>query len=112
VSVRIDGALDCHPPATRLSAYRILQESLSNAMRHAPGSSVAVELTRSPGELRLRVRNGPGGAPEGPPGSGHGLIGMRERAALLGGTLEAGPDGDGFQVTAVLPDITPTEEES
>ncbi|MFI9591954.1 sensor histidine kinase [Nonomuraea sp. NPDC052265] len=92
------------PQAVGLSAYRIVQESLSNAMRHAPGSSVTVEITRDDGTLRLRVANGPGLSLAAAPGAGQGLVGMRERAALLGGTLDAGPArGGGYQVSAALP---------
>ncbi|NRQ33474.1 sensor histidine kinase [Nonomuraea sp. NN258] len=92
------------PQAVGLSAYRIVQESLSNAMRHAPGASVAVGVARDDDGVRLRVANGPGARPGDSPGAGHGLVGMRERAALLGGTLDAGPvAGGGFQVTATLP---------
>ncbi|WP_219463041.1 sensor histidine kinase [Nonomuraea rhizosphaerae] len=92
------------PSAVGLSAYRIVQESLSNAMRHAPGSTVTITLARDGDSLRLRVRDGGGSAPGGPAGAGHGLAGMRERAALLGGTLEAGPAANGgFQVSATLP---------
>ncbi|HET6708330.1 sensor histidine kinase [Amycolatopsis sp.] len=93
-----------------LSAYRIVQESLSNAMRHAPGSAVELELGYEPGTLRIRVGNGParrpGRVPEGREGAGggHGLLGMRERAAMLFGTLTAGPTGSGgFEVVALLP---------
>ncbi|MEU7742474.1 sensor histidine kinase [Nonomuraea sp. NPDC049158] len=92
------------PPAVGLSAYRIVQESLSNAMRHAPGATVTVAVARADDALRLHVTNGPGAAPGGPEGTAQGLVGMRERAALLGGTLEAGPiEGGGFQVAARLP---------
>jgi signal transduction histidine kinase len=104
VLVKRAGSLDGLPPAVGLSAYRIVQESLSNAMRHAPGAAVAVDLARDRDELRLRVANGPGAAESGPPGAGQGLVGMRERAALLGGTLDAGPaQGGGFEVRATLP---------
>ncbi|MFL6124872.1 sensor histidine kinase [Actinophytocola sp.] len=88
-------------PGVELAAYRIVQEALTNARRHAPGAAVDVEL-RYGGELRVRVRdNGPGTATP----AGHGLAGMRERAAAVGGTLRAGPvDGiGGFLVEAVLP---------
>ncbi|MFI6598326.1 sensor histidine kinase [Nonomuraea sp. NPDC050536] len=92
------------PPAVGLSAYRIVQESLSNAMRHAPGATVTLRIAHEPGEVRLRVANGPGTRPGGPEGAGQGVVGMRERAALLGGTLEAAPTRDGgFEVLAVLP---------
>jgi signal transduction histidine kinase len=95
-----------------LSAYRIVQESLSNAMRHAPGSSVQVKLYYGTAALIIEVRNDrclPDGQTRadggvGGHGSGHGIIGMRERATMLGGTLQAGPAGDGeFLVTAALP---------
>ncbi|MCK2218922.1 histidine kinase [Actinomadura sp. ATCC 31491] len=110
VVVKRSGPLDGLGPAVGLSAYRIVQESLSNVMRHAPGAAVAIELAREGEELRLRVANGPGTAPGGPPGAGQGLVGMRERAALLGGALEAGPaPGGGFEVRARLP---VTEESS
>ncbi|MGV9307501.1 sensor histidine kinase [Nonomuraea sp. NPDC003727] len=103
VRVKRSGELEEVPTAMAVSAYRIVQESLSNAMRHAPGSAVAVEVAWS-GGLRVRVANGPGRGPGDAPGAGHGLIGMRERATLLGGSLEAGPtEGGGFEVEAVLP---------
>jgi signal transduction histidine kinase len=96
-----------------LSAYRIVQESLSNAMRHAPGATVVVDIGRDDGGLRLHITNGPGVSPAGPPGAGQGLIGMRERAALLGGTLDVGPvPVGGFQVTATLPVDDTTERGS
>jgi signal transduction histidine kinase len=91
------------PPAVGLSAYRIVQESLSNAMRHAPGARVTVRVTRTPAELRVRVSNGPGVRPGTQAGAGHGLIGMRERVAVLNGTLEAGPSAYGFKVEARIP---------
>jgi signal transduction histidine kinase len=90
-----------------LCAYRIVQESLSNASQHAPGAAVSVSVDHDGGVVLLRVANGPAG-PAGPspgePGSGHGLTGMRERVALLGGSLSAGPSAaGGFVVSAVLP---------
>ncbi|MFE0156232.1 sensor histidine kinase [Nonomuraea sp. NPDC059007] len=92
------------PQAVGLSAYRIVQESLSNVMRHAPGATVSLEVAREGDELVVRVANGPGARPaESSAGAGHGLVGMRERAVLLGGTLEAGPIADGFEVVARLP---------
>jgi len=95
------------PPAVDLAAYRIVQESLTNVIKHAgPAATATVELRHSPGELRVEVTDtglGPGPAPV-TGGAGHGLIGMRERAASVGGTLQAGPGPDGgFRVTAVLP---------
>ena len=95
------------PPGVGVCAYRIVQESLSNASQHAPGAAVTVSVGHDAGAVLLRVANGPGGA-AGPPGNengpGHGLTGMRERVALLGGSLSAGPAPDGgFVVSAVLP---------
>jgi signal transduction histidine kinase len=105
VTVAVTGTPRPLPPGVELSAYRIVQEALSNAMRHAPGSDVRVELAYHPTRLELRVVNGPARAqPRHIPGAGHGIPGMRERAAMLGGELAAGlrPDG-GYVVTAVLP---------
>ncbi|MFC9972919.1 sensor histidine kinase [Spirillospora sp. NPDC127200] len=108
VTEQRSGDLDGLPPGVALTAYRIVQEALSNAMRHAPGSRVGLTAERADGILRLEVANGP--SPPGrrptptPPGGGHGLVGMRERAAMLGGTLTAEPTPEGgFTVTATLP---------
>jgi signal transduction histidine kinase len=124
VTCAVSGTARDLPEGVDLSAYRILQEALSNAMRHAPGSAVRVELAYAPSSVIIKVRNdggpaGPGGRshpdggvtgnglhPAGPAGGGQGIIGMRERTAMLGGQLEAEPTDDGgFLVTAVLPDI-------
>jgi signal transduction histidine kinase len=94
------------PPGVDVSAYRIVQEALSNALRHAPGAEVRVEVAHAPAALRLCVVNGPprAAAATTPPGPGHGLLGIRERAAMLGGELDAAPtSGGGYAVTAVLP---------
>ena len=117
------------PDGVDLSAYRIMQEALSNAMRHAPGSHVQVYVAYRPDGLALEVRNdGDPKTPQTPSassavpvlvasgaqaaGGGHGLVGMRERATMLGGSLETGPTADGgFRVTAVLP-VSPPEEEA
>jgi signal transduction histidine kinase len=91
------------PPTVQIAAFRIVQEALSNAVRHAPGAPIAVVVGVDVASVRLRVHNGPAQSP-GEHGAGHGLRGMLERAALLGGTLDAGPDGaGGWLVTAVLP---------
>ncbi|MFD3513737.1 sensor histidine kinase [Streptomyces sp. NPDC058657] len=92
-------------PGVELSAYRIVQEALSNAMRHAPGSCVRVTVSHHPTALALRVVNTAPARPVAPsPGAGHGLLGMRERAAMLGGELTAGPLCDGgYEVLATLP---------
>ncbi|HCU96343.1 MAG TPA: two-component sensor histidine kinase [Actinobacteria bacterium] len=107
VELSVPPALDRVPSGVALCAYRIVQESLSNASQHAPGAAVTVSVDHEAGAVLLRVVNGPGG-PAGPSrnerGPGHGLTGMRERVALLGGSLSAGPAPDGgFVVSAVLP---------
>jgi signal transduction histidine kinase len=86
-----------------VSAYRIVQESLTNVRRHAPGARARVVVAYEPGRLRLEVvDDGPGARSAN--GGGHGIVGMRERARLHGGTLEAGGhDGAGFVVRAELP---------
>jgi signal transduction histidine kinase len=84
--------------------YRIVQEALSNAVRHAPGAGIEVDVRVDAGSVRAVVHNAPGGAGETGTGAGHGLIGMRERAVLLGGKLAAGPTGEGgFEVAVQLP---------
>ncbi|MET2714259.1 histidine kinase [Streptomyces harbinensis] len=97
------------PQAVTLSAYRIVQEALANVVRHAPGAGAAVTVAvdADRGALRVEIVNGPASAPARPleaHGTGHGLIGMRERTRLVGGTLDTGRTADGgFRVAAVLP---------
>jgi signal transduction histidine kinase len=101
-------ALHQVPPGAGMCTYRIVQEALSNAGRHAAGAPVTVCVGCNAGTVTLQVTNGPG-APDGQRadgrhGPGHGLTGMRERVELLGGSLSAGPvPGGGFVVSAVLP---------
>lgn len=97
------GPPDMLDPGVDLAAYRIVQEALTNARRHAPGAAVDVELHYTDDSLRLRIRdNGPG--PAAAPVGGHGLLGMRERATAVGGQLHTGPaPGGGFLVEATLP---------
>jgi signal transduction histidine kinase len=119
VSLSVPAELGKVPAGVGVCAYRIVQESLSNASQHAPGAAVTVSLEQGAGAVELRVANGPGprpgpgvgpgsGAGSGPgsveAGPGHGLTGMRERVAMLGGSLSAGPTPTGgFVLTAVLP---------
>ena len=97
------------PPATldpgvELAAFRIIQEALTNARRHAPGAAIDVELHFADDALRLRVRDNGPGPPAAPLAGGHGLAGMRERAAAAGGELRTGPaPGGGFLIEATLP---------
>ncbi|MFF4329501.1 sensor histidine kinase [Streptomyces sp. NPDC001591] len=92
------------PAPVELAAYRIVQESVTNALKHAAAGPVAVRLAREDGLLTVAV-DSPYGDRPGPrvPGSGAGLIGMRERTELLGGTFTAGPAGPLWQVRAALP---------
>ncbi|MDR6976894.1 signal transduction histidine kinase [Streptomyces sp. 3330] len=92
------------PVPVELAAYRIVQESLTNALKHACPGRVTVALVRRDGVLDVRVRS-PYGHRDGPraPGSGAGLVGMRERAALLDGTFAAGPEDSCWTVRATFP---------
>jgi signal transduction histidine kinase len=91
-------------PGVELAAYRIAQEALTNARRHAPGAAVDMELHYTRDALRLRIRDNGPGPPLVAPAGGHGLPGMRERAAAVGGQLRTGPAaGGGFLVEATLP---------
>lgn len=110
VDARVEGVARPLPATVDLAAYRIVQEALTNAARHAPGASVVLTVRYGPGHLQVVVADdGPGMPPPsaGPGGGiqgGVGLIGMRERAALVGGELRAGPAaGGGFRVEARLP---------
>ena len=100
----LSGAPVSLDPGVELAAYRIVQEALTNARRHAPGAGVDVELHYGDRTLSLRIRDtGPGPSEPARPG-GHGLSGMRERAAAVGGELWTGPAaGGGFLVEATLP---------
>jgi signal transduction histidine kinase len=107
VELHVEGELDDLPPGRALAAFRILQEALTNVLKHAPGAHVKAELRRTGSQLEIEVVDSGGTRPAGPAGGGHGLVGMRERVALYGGTLEAGPDGDGFSVLARFPATGP-----
>jgi signal transduction histidine kinase len=104
VSVRVEGEPRPLPPGIDLSAYRIVQEGLTNALKHAGPASAEVVVRYGPRELELEVRDDGRGRGSGSNGGGHGLLGMRERVALYGGELAAGPrPGGGFALTARLP---------
>jgi signal transduction histidine kinase len=91
-------------PGVELAAYRIVQEALTNARRHAAGAAVDVELHYTDDALHLRIRDNGPGPPMAAPAAGNGLLGMRERAAAVGGQLHTGPaTGGGFIVDARLP---------
>jgi signal transduction histidine kinase len=106
VRLRLDAPPDT-PTAVGIAAYRIAQEGISNAVRHAPDAPITVSAGAQEGALLVTIENGAGNRDHlERPGrvNGHGLIGMRERASMLGGTLSAGRTAaDGFRVTATLP---------
>jgi signal transduction histidine kinase len=116
VDLRMEGTGRPLSPSLELSIYRVVQEALTNVVKHAPGARAVAELTVSAGKVRLDVRDG-GGAGVGPGGAlragweaGHGITGMRERVGAFGGWLVAGPvAGGGFQVTAEIPVEIPVE---
>jgi signal transduction histidine kinase len=103
VTLHVEGERPELAPGVDLSAYRIVQEGLTNALKHAKGARAEVTVRYDESSVQLEVADdGPG--INGADGMGHGLVGMRERVALYGGTLEAGPrDGGGFVLRARLP---------
>jgi signal transduction histidine kinase len=112
----VEGGPRALSPGVELSCYRIIDEALTNVARHAPGAPTRVVLSYRPGALDIEVANGPapGGArPTGPASGGRGVRGMRERAELYGGRLDARPGpGGGFAVTAAIPCPESTVPES
>ncbi|GAA1432398.1 histidine kinase [Streptomyces thermospinosisporus] len=103
----VTGAVRELPQGVELSAYRIVQEALSNSLRHAPGASARVEIGYVLGGLGLRIVNGPPPNPalvKPSPGAGHGITGMRERVTMLNGEMTAGAtSGGGYEVAVFLP---------
>ncbi|MGZ8745352.1 MAG: sensor histidine kinase [Nocardioides sp.] len=92
------------PPGVDLSAYRIIQEALTNVLKHASADHATVHLDYGPDELTLSVRDDGIGTAASNGGGGHGLVGIRERVAVVGGEIETGPvSGGGFEVSARLP---------
>lgn len=105
VEVQVTGGRVKLPAAVDLAAYRILQESLTNVLRHAGSASATVRVDYRTDQVGLEVRDrGRGRGARDVRDGGHGIVGMRERATAIGGSLDAGPRADvGFQVRAVLP---------
>ncbi|MFI8963468.1 sensor histidine kinase [Streptomyces sp. NPDC053493] len=108
----VTGAVRELPQGVELSAYRIVQEALSNVLRHAPGAAARVEIGYVLGGLGLRIANGPArGLVKQSPGAGHGITGMRERVTMLGGEMTAEPTEDGgYEVTVFVPVSRDREE--
>jgi signal transduction histidine kinase len=102
VDLEVDGGLERVPPGVGLATYRITQEALTNAVRHADAQRAHVRVGLEDGVVAVEVTDdGRGGTPGA---GGHGLVGMQERAAVYGGTVEMGPGPDGgFRVCARLP---------
>ena len=104
VELRRQGTPRPLPPSLELAAYRVVQEALTNALKHAGGAATQVLVQFAEGQLDLEVRNERGAAGPEAEGAGRGLMGMRQRVAVHGGQLEAGPlPGGGFRVWARLP---------
>jgi signal transduction histidine kinase len=108
-----DGDPQLASPVVGRTVYRIVQEALTNARKHAPGARVRVRVRYGPDQVRLEIRNtpptGPGGAGGVATGSGVGLANLRQRVELVHGTLRAEPVPDGgFRVDATLPAYVPT----
>ncbi len=116
VDKTVTGAVRELPQGVELSAYRIVQEALSNSLRHAPGASARVEIAYVLGGLGVRVVNGPAPEPslvKPSPGAGHGITGMRERVTMLNGEMTAGSTDDGgYEVAVFLPVTTANEGEA
>jgi signal transduction histidine kinase len=104
VELKVDGPLDDLPAGLDVSAYRIVQEALTNALKHAGPARATVQITRDDRELAIEVSDD-GRGTDGAESGGHGLVGMRERVAVYGGRIEAGPRpaGSGFSLRVELP---------
>jgi signal transduction histidine kinase len=115
VTTVVDGPVDEVGPGLGLTVYRIVQEALTNAVRHAPGSAVAVRIDVRRDDIEVLVQDS--GAVTaaasydgGETGTGLGLVGIRERVSVFGGRLAAGPDGNGWAIHALLPRLAPSGE--
>jgi signal transduction histidine kinase len=104
VDVQFEGDRHDLPPGVDLTAYRIVQEALTNVLKHAGPAAATVTVGYEPDAVRIEVVDDGRGVNGRASGGGHGLVGMRERVAVYGGTLETGPRvGGGFRVAARLP---------
>jgi signal transduction histidine kinase len=105
-TLSVDGLPRDLRPDVGLALYRTAQEAITNARKHAPGSAIEIALRYGPDDVALDVTNGPAPGDERPLGSsggGYGLTGLRERAELAGGTVDAGPSGSGWRVDVRIP---------
>ena len=103
------------PASAQLAIYRLIQEALTNALKHAPGATAEIRLTYLPGQVELEVTDDGGSRgvvpPAGRPAGGHGIAGMRERAGVFGGQVSAGPAAHGgWRVHTVLRLRPPAED--
>jgi signal transduction histidine kinase len=104
VALDLDGSTDGLPAGLDLSLYRIVEEGLTNALKHTPGTKVAVHYRRTADRVEVELTSAASRESSRIPSGGHGLVGMRERAAVFGGSVTAGPTADGgFLVSARLP---------
>jgi signal transduction histidine kinase len=104
VTLQVEGTRDNLPPGVDLTAYRIVQEALTNVLKHAGPAHATVHVGYAPGAVNLEIVDDGRGVNGRAPDGGHGLLGMRERVGVYGGTLVAGPtSGGGFRVAAELP---------
>ncbi|MEU5647490.1 sensor histidine kinase [Streptomyces milbemycinicus] len=113
VELSVEGEERGYAPRVEQTAYRVVQEALTNVHKHAPGAKARVRLARRPSEVAVLVENGPserGAADAGLPSGGNGLLGMKERVTTLGGGFVSGAtESGGFRVSAVIPDRTATD---
>ncbi|MFJ6633856.1 sensor histidine kinase [Streptomyces sp. NPDC091376] len=111
VELTVHGATRMYRPEVEQTAYRVVQEALTNVHKHAAGAKAWVRVAHRDAEIAMQVENGPserGVADAGLPSGGNGLVGMRERVSALGGVFVSGPtDAGGFRVSAVLPMESP-----
>jgi signal transduction histidine kinase len=105
VQLQVRGLVRPLPPGLNLAAYRVVQEALTNVLKHAGQPATTVTLDYQPGALIVEVADNGGPGPASLPGTGRGLLGLRERVALYGGELDAGGrPGGGWLVRARIPD--------
>ncbi|GAB3168319.1 hypothetical protein GCM10027059_30770 [Myceligenerans halotolerans] len=105
----IEGLDDAVSPGVQLTVCAVVREALNNTLRHAGPTTARVGIHRDGGSIVVDVQDaGPQGCWEPQPGAGHGIDGLRERLAVLGGTVHAGPHDDGFRLTARIPDQEPS----